>query len=134
MKCKKKTDDSGAKMTTSNGRTSRKSTCKVCGTKKSVFVTKQSGGNPLLLASTLAQPIGDVVSSGINAIDKQAERGFQKNQMTGKYDRKQSRNDRAMSRKNLENDLKMTSKIIKEYKERGIKITPAEAMQIARSY
>lgn len=104
MKCKKKTQDVNPKVSTSNGRSSRKSTCAECGTKKTVFVSSQKGGNPVLAALPALAEAGKSVQgtfqAGINAIDNQLDRGFEKNKMTGKYDRINDKNERATMKRN----------------------------------
>jgi hypothetical protein len=69
---------------------------------------KQSGGNPALLAlaqnsGQMADALDSIIGNISNAVDKQQERGFQKNMMTGWYDgRKRFKNERIIEAKTIE--------------------------------
>lgn len=96
----------------------------------------QKGGNPAVVqavsgaVSSLGNAAGKIAdSSAVTSNNRRSRESAQ-----GIDFRKASRNQRFAGRRNLDNDLKMASKIMKEYKERGIPINPSEAMRIAQSY
>lgn len=81
-----------------------------------VAVKPQKGGNPALLAALPAvaeagKAIQGTFQAGINAVDNQLDRGFQKKQLTGAYDRAKDHNDRAAMARNY----KFAQKMVKKY-------------------
>lgn len=110
VKCRKLTEDKNPRIVVSKGRAMRKSTCAVCGTKKNVFVPMSQAGGSVAAVAGAVNAVGDAVNTGFKAIDNQAERGFQKNQMTGKYDRKNDQNERRVMKRNYQFAARMARK------------------------
>jgi len=102
----------------------------------------QEGGLGPGLISGIADGLGKAAEDmhgtfqkGIDALDKQSERGFQKNQLTGSYDRKGARNDRRQGARNMKHIAKNMDYIRQEYiKERGIPLTDAQVFQMALEF
>jgi hypothetical protein len=102
FKCKTKTQDTKSKIIKQNGRFSRKSICADCGTNKSIFVKapgSMKGGNPLMAAEALAPAIEAVADNVGMIVDNQLERGFEKKQLSGSYDRALEKNQRFIRKK-----------------------------------
>lgn len=82
------------------------------------------GGNLAAMLPAIAEAgkaVQGTFQKGIDAVDNQLERGFQKNMMTGKYDRVNARNERAVTRKDDAALAKRFNYIKKEFvKERGL--------------
>lgn len=75
---------------------------------------KQKGGNPLAAIGAVAEAAGALqgtVQKGIDALDSQLERGFEKRKITGTYDRKAAHNARAV----LDRRLRKAKKYEKKY-------------------
>lgn len=102
-----------------------------------------NGGNPALIASALqaapaiSNAIGSIakpVSDAIGYVNNVGDRLVKKGELTGKYSRIASRNDRFASRKNLANDINMAKSIMSEFKKAGSPITLDQAMKMAKNY
>lgn len=122
VKCKEFTETSDLEnKTTANGREMLQGRCNVCGTKKTKFVKsnylgKGFGGNPALLAQALpalaevGKSMQGTIQQGLQGIDNQLQRGFEKKQMTGEYERKEAKNARAVVRKRMADASKLAKK------------------------
>jgi len=102
-------------------------------------LAEQKGGfNPAMIgpvadaAGKAAEGMYGALNTGIDALDKQSQRGFEKNQMTGWYNRKKARNDRRSGAKNMKQIAKNIKYIRQEWvKEGGMKMTDDEIMSAA---
>lgn len=69
---------------------------------------KQKGGNPALLAlaqnsGQISEALDSIIGNITEAVDKQQERGFEKNKITGWYDmRKRFKNERFIEEKTID--------------------------------
>ena len=86
VRCKKITKDVKPHFVVANGHTMRKSTCAICGTGKNAFVPngtviegekrkrgrprKQMGGNPLMIASAVADAAPGIINGIGSAVDQ----------------------------------------------------------------
>ena len=69
---------------------------------------RQKGGNPALLAlaqnsGQISEALDSIINGITTAVDKQQERGFEKNKLTGWYDmRKRFKNERVIESKTID--------------------------------
>jgi len=102
----------------------------------------QKGGLSPGLISGIADGLGKAAEGmhgtfqkGLDNISKQRQREFEKNQMTGWYDRKGARNDRRQGARNMKQIANNMDYIRKEYiKERGIPLTDEQVFQMALEF
>jgi len=102
----------------------------------------QNGGLSPALISGIADGLGKAaegmhgtLQKGLDNIGKQRQREFEKNQMTGWYDRKGARNDRRQGARNMKQIANNMDYIRQEYiKERGIPLSNAEVFQMALEF
>jgi len=102
----------------------------------------QKGGLSPGLISGIADGLGKAAEGmhgtfqkGLDNISKQRQREFEKNQMTGWYDRKGARNDRRLGARNMKQIAKNMDYIRQEYiKERGMPLTDDQVFQMALEF
>jgi len=82
-----------------------------------------------------AEGVHGTFQKGIDALDKQSERGFQKNQLTGWYDRKGARNDRRQGVRNMKQLVNNFDYLEQELnKERGNNLSREQLFALADAF
>ncbi len=93
LKCKMKTADANPSIEISkNGKPMKRSTCGVCGMKKTQFVSAQKGGNPLAIAGMVTEGIGNLAGTIGDQIDKGRRTTFEIDKETGNVAAEKAKN------------------------------------------